>query len=291
MTHKEIEEKEIIERYVLHQLTPDERLAFQEHYFGCDECFERAQIQTRFIASVREASRAGVLAADQRARFRSRLTLSLFNQRWAGAWAMPALAAILLVAVTMSVLWAISLRRENRQLADRMREQSLASERLQRLEERIRELESNGSGLQEERASLKQEIERLKEQLATVGQKHEAELAELRQPDINVPVRNIYPAGDAQRSGRAAEVNRVRVPSGTRTFVLILGDYKPGYSAYQLEIRDPSGRLVARREGLKPDQAGDLSVMLNRTLLAQGKYMLKLYGGQQPLAEYVILVE
>jgi hypothetical protein len=36
MNHHEIEQSEILERYVRHQLAEDERLAFQEHYFGCD---------------------------------------------------------------------------------------------------------------------------------------------------------------------------------------------------------------------------------------------------------------
>jgi anti-sigma factor RsiW len=286
MTHQEIEEKEIIERYVRHKLPPEERLAFQEHYFSCDECFERAQMEARFIAAARDASKSGVLAAD-RAAGTGMLTFFFNLQRWAA----PALAAILLVAVAMTVLWALSLRRENRLLSARAVEQNSEAERLQRMEERIRELEANGGVMQGERENLKQEVERLKQQLAASEQKHETELAELRQPDVNVPVRNIFPSGDAQRSTRAGEVNRVRVPRATRTFVLILGDYKPGYAEYKLEISDASGQLIARRDGLKPDQSGELTLMLNRTLVGHGKYTLKLYGGQQHIASYIILVE
>ena len=287
MTHQEIEEKEIIERYVLHQLAPDERLAFQEHYFSCDECFERAQTEARFIASVRDASRTGALGVDQTERLHGAVWS---RRRLAEGWLVPALAASLLVALALS-LWVLSLRGENQLLARQTSEHNLASERLQRLEDKVRELDASGATLQEQKDSLAEEIKRLKEQLAAAEQQHESELAQLREPDINVPVRNIYPAGDAQRSGRAGEVNRVRVPRGTRAFVLILGDYRPGYSTYRLEILDPAGRQVARREGLKPDQNGDLSVLLNRTLLGQGKYRLRLYGGPQQIAEYVILVE
>ena len=64
MTHQEIEKNEVIERYVRHQLSPDERRAFQEHYFACEECFEAVQATARFIAGVREASRKGALATE-----------------------------------------------------------------------------------------------------------------------------------------------------------------------------------------------------------------------------------
>jgi hypothetical protein len=288
MTHKEIEEKEIIERYVLHQLAPEERLAFQEHYFSCDECFERAQLEARFIASVRQSSLSGVLA-DDRAHtigIAGRLMPAPF---WRGAgWLVPALAASLLVAVMVIGLWALSLRRENQLLAERTAEQSRASDLAKA---KNHDLETSGTELQQQKQSLEEENRRLKEQLATAERQREIELAQLRQPDINVPVRNVYPVGDAQRSTGTSEVNRVRVPRGTRAFVLILGNYKPGYSEYRLEIKDASGRAGARREGLKPDQTGDLSVMLNRTVLGAGKYTLNLFGQGQLIGRYIVVVE
>ena len=59
MNHHEIEQDEIVERYVRHRLAADERLAFQEHYFACDECFAQVQTTARFVAGVRQAARAG----------------------------------------------------------------------------------------------------------------------------------------------------------------------------------------------------------------------------------------
>src|SRR5947207_15969579 len=108
MTQQEIEENGIIERYVLHQLSADERLAFQEHYFTCDECFERAQTEARFIASVRESSRSGILA-DSSKEMAGGVS---FKRRLFGGWLVPALAASLLVALALTGLWALSVRRE-----------------------------------------------------------------------------------------------------------------------------------------------------------------------------------
>ena len=118
--HKQIEDNDVIELYVLNKLSADERRAFQEHFFECDQCFEQAQIAARFTAGVRDASRTGVLAADQTGRLplQSRLSPVGLTRRWAGGWLMPALAASLLLAVALTALWALSLRRENRQLAE-----------------------------------------------------------------------------------------------------------------------------------------------------------------------------
>jgi anti-sigma factor RsiW len=64
MMHPQIEDEEIIERYVLNQLAVEERKAFEEHFFGCDDCFEKLQIAERFVAGVRDAASRGLLAGE-----------------------------------------------------------------------------------------------------------------------------------------------------------------------------------------------------------------------------------
>ncbi|HEY8203954.1 MAG TPA: zf-HC2 domain-containing protein [Pyrinomonadaceae bacterium] len=287
MTHQQIEANEIVERYVLHQLPPEERRAFQEHYFSCDECFERTQTQARFIASAREAADSGFLVAGQ-----SEPASSVFLfPALLRAWVVPALAAGLLVAFALIGLWALSLRRQNQQLVQQTAERSPAAEELRRSETRIRELEASGTASQEQLESLKKENSKLKEQLQAAERERETHVSQLRRSDINVPVINIFPVDEAQRGGGASAANRIRVPLGTESLVLILGDYKAGYASYRLEIRDASGRLVTRHAGLKPDQNGDLSVMLSRALLRQSKYKLSLFGRQELIAQYVIEIE
>ena len=61
MLHTKIEDDEIIERYVRNRLAPEDRLSFEEHYFTCDECFERVQAMERFIAGVQDMARHGEL--------------------------------------------------------------------------------------------------------------------------------------------------------------------------------------------------------------------------------------
>jgi len=61
MMHSEIENEEIVERYVRNQLAPEKRQAFEEHFFGCKECFEKLQTTEQFVAGVRDAADHGLL--------------------------------------------------------------------------------------------------------------------------------------------------------------------------------------------------------------------------------------
>lgn len=283
MTHQEIQANEIIEQYVRDKLTTAERRAFQEHLFECDECFQQAEVMARFVAGVREASRTGLLTAPDRAR----TVGAWFNQGWAFRWLVPAMTASLLIAIGLIAWWALSLRRQNQLLTQQTVEQNRAAEQLKLSEKKIRELESAS---QAEKESLQQEIQRLKEQVAEAERQRGAPLAQVRQPDTNLPVINIYPVGEAQRSGGTSEVNQLRLPPETRRFVLLLSDFQPGPANYQVDIMYSSGRLLMRRTGLKPDRNGEIGVTLYRSLFSQGKYTLKLLAQGKLIAEYVVHV-
>jgi putative zinc finger protein len=287
MTHQEIQANEIIEQYVRGKLTIAERRAFQEHLFECDECFQQAEFTARFVAGVREASRTGLLTAPQQPE-RARTVGTWFNQRWAFRWVTPALAASLLIAIALIGWWALSLRRQNRLLTQQTAEQNRAAEQLKLSETKIRELENRGIASQAEKEALEQEIRRLKEQVAAAERQRGDQLAQARPPDMNLPTINIYPVGDAQRSGGTSEVNQLRLPSGTRRFVLLLSDFQPGRANYQVEILNSSGRMITRLTGLKPDRNGEIRVTLNRSLLSQDKYTLKLLAQGKLIAEYVV---
>lgn len=61
MMHAQIDTDETIDRYVRRQLPPEEQDAFETHFFGCDECFEKVQAAERFRAAIRDASVHGLL--------------------------------------------------------------------------------------------------------------------------------------------------------------------------------------------------------------------------------------
>jgi hypothetical protein len=90
MTHTQIENEEVIERYARNQLPPDVRQAFEEHFFSCDECFEKLQATEQFVAGIRDAARAGRLGSSIAGIARAKI--------WAGSM-FPALAASTCAAV------------------------------------------------------------------------------------------------------------------------------------------------------------------------------------------------
>src|SRR5215211_2566245 len=103
MTHQEIEDKEIIERYVRHQLSAQERRTFQEHFFACDACFDNVQMTARFIAGVREASVAGAFAEPWTRTFGGS-TSSPFQSNWFKSVLVFALAASVVLATVLGWL-------------------------------------------------------------------------------------------------------------------------------------------------------------------------------------------
>jgi len=90
--HPEIEKAETVERYVRNELLPAERQAFEEHFLGCDECFEKVQTAERFSAGMRDAAERGLLEPPSR----SQMT----NSGWFG-WAFAATACFGLVVAIL----------------------------------------------------------------------------------------------------------------------------------------------------------------------------------------------
>ncbi len=93
MMHQQIEDEEIIERYVRNQLGAEERKAFEEHYFTCEECFDKLEATEQFIAGVRDAGSRGLLAGEAGGRARRWI--------WSG-WLVPSFAASACAAVVLA---------------------------------------------------------------------------------------------------------------------------------------------------------------------------------------------
>src|SRR5262245_40229917 len=64
MMHPQIENEDIVDRYVQRTLAPEQQDAFEEHLFACSECFEKVQDAERFRAGVRDASARGRLEGE-----------------------------------------------------------------------------------------------------------------------------------------------------------------------------------------------------------------------------------
>lgn len=96
MMHQEIDDQEIIERYVRNRLSLEERRAFEEHFFGCEECFAKLQILERFVAGLEDAGNRGLLHSGQSA--------DSWPARAWGSWMFPAFAASSCAAIVLAIV-------------------------------------------------------------------------------------------------------------------------------------------------------------------------------------------
>ena len=133
MMHPQIEDEEIIERYVRNQLAEEERKAFEEHFFGCDDCFDKLQVAERFVAGVRDAARRGVLKG-------SASTEGMSAPRW-GVWMFPTLAATSVATMALAVIaaWTLlfQMPKLRRQLNQASADASAQREALAALEKQV----------------------------------------------------------------------------------------------------------------------------------------------------------
>jgi hypothetical protein len=130
MMHRQIEDEEIIERYVRNQLVPEDRKAFEEHYFTCEECFEKLEASERFIAGVRDAGGQGLLGRS--------VSEAAPRPGWR-VWMLPVLAASACAAVVFAAMtgWVLffempKLRQQLDQTAASLRAQQAARAVLER---------------------------------------------------------------------------------------------------------------------------------------------------------------
>lgn len=109
MDHSEAVKCRVPERYLLNELTGDERSAFEEHYFTCQECAEEVRCGAMLMENLREVVQNTAGAA---------LSPRLPVQRsFRTPWLYPAFAsaAIILLAATVGYQALVSIPRLRRE--------------------------------------------------------------------------------------------------------------------------------------------------------------------------------
>ncbi len=56
MDHLTIEEENVVERYLMRQLTPADAELFEEHYLDCDDCLEKLELAKRLHRGLRDVA-------------------------------------------------------------------------------------------------------------------------------------------------------------------------------------------------------------------------------------------
>jgi len=270
--------------YVRGELEAGDAERMRSHLVRCDACAAALKDVADFFEPIRE--REGPIPERvrrrqwktlwRRVRAEERAIVRKDVPAWFRTRAMFALAASLFVIIGFLSFWTWHLRREMQRLA-----QQAQTERIRRVE-----LERENRRLQERTGAIERDYEsRLKEL--------ESQLAQLREPQWNIPVYDLLSREFLLRSGSASVVNRIVVSRTARSFSLVLtAEDQPKYPTYAIEIVDRDGRLHWRAGGIRRDRHGALTVTLNRAFLSPGEYQLNLYGQRdrrlQKIAEYIV---
>lgn len=134
MMHPQIDAEEIIERYLRNQLEPEERAAFEEHFFSCDECFEKLEATERFVAGIRDAARRGMLAGG----VEGSAPEERLRSWWTPAFRVSAFAALILAAAS-AWLYFVQLPKLRGQLSQSAAEAHAAQQARDALEHQLQQ--------------------------------------------------------------------------------------------------------------------------------------------------------
>jgi flagellar motor protein MotB len=268
--------------------------SIQEHLVVCDQCLELFKDMRNFFDGHRpdEQLITADIASEWRGLWNRIQEEPLPHQpadipvsaRLRPGWeVMAALAATLLLVFGLS-LWALSQRRQKQELAARLEgsEKQTAALQIERaqLEGRVKQSE-------QEKLELQERTRQATESRAT-------ERPNTSTAELNVPIYDLYARNFSRRSGGEIELNRIKAPAKASSLVLILnGEGLASSPSYRIEILSEKGRPLWRGKGLLKGHLGNLTVTVDRTLLPNGSYSLRLFGqeGASVLAEYLLRIE
>src|SRR5690242_4125541 len=148
MDHEQIDQLNLVDRYVMGKLPDDERDRFEEHFVACPQCTERLQTARDFVRDFR------LLAAEQAAQgegWRPAGALSKLGQMFQRRTLFWAVVGLLVLAL-VGLAWAIN---NSRRLREEIYQASLRSEQWQQRYEEERQA-AVAAGRQHEQAAARQ---------------------------------------------------------------------------------------------------------------------------------------
>ena len=281
MKHHEIEQQDIIERYVRHQLKSDERRTFQEHYFACDQCFDQVQSNAKFIAGVQRSARVGVLAES------AREVVSAPATSWWAGWFNPAFAmaatACLLLAVALGWIVLKQIPQLQAEIAQERQAREAAEQRTGQTQQ------SNKEELEKERQRAEGEKNKREELENKIARNETPTPAPVTSPSrantetkANVPVVILEATRDS-KSG-----TNFKLPASANALTLWV-EVETGnrFDSYQMQIFAANGRAVKTINGLKANSYGALAASVATQQMTAGKYLVKLFGVKDQQKELI----
>ena len=250
--------------YLMNACDPGAREAIQAHLVVCDECTSALLEIASFVdaASQPEPSSPDPGVERKWKELQQRLRAEQKPERRLTAWwprvrLLPSFAAACIVLAAGAVTWALL--------------------------------------LQQKISTMELAYRRLSDQHTQNGKSRqllEAEVAQLRAPQFNLPVFDVLPADSVDRSGTARQPAVFTLPPAGRFALVLSGSARQPDTEYSIGIFNERGDIVLSDRNLKADNLGNLLMTFDRAFLPAGRYRLevgeKAGSGFQSVARYEI---
>ncbi len=281
MEHEQIEQYDIIDRYLLGKLSAEEIARFEEHFIDCPQCTARLRMTKTFLQDLR------FIAAEQAARAGQRQFAKVFRHIWQmrPRKSLALAVACLLIAAIVGIAVVSHHARRLRAEADQAR--SLSEQWQQRYEDERQSALSADRKRQEAESLLAEQQRaseaRLKDEQAQRA-KMAAELSRGLRPEGNLPVFVLT----AVRGG----VDPITLPRESSVFAFSIPlEAEMPYKNYRVTILDQRRRVIWSDNKFPPNQYNSLTVVLSRDRFRPGHYNLivtgiRKEGGVETLGDY-----
>ena len=264
MNHPQIEEADMVDRYLLGRLPAEEQSRFEEHFVDCQECLDRLETSASFRRGIKTA-----LAEDV-------LRTGVYVQAGVLAWLIRRTRwqqiTLLLIAIFLligpSAFFVMKNRRTQNEL-DQARRDSLEWQRQYEAQQK------KGNELEKELQQARQNSEQ-RQQPTLPDEPGNGN--ELGRPQSRAPVfaLNIVRSADPNSSQPASQITIPPLASSVVLALELEGD--PDVRSYRATLSTADRRIVWVAKDLKPQSKDTLRVNLRSDLLKPDDYQLTLEG-------------
>jgi hypothetical protein len=273
MNHEHINKFNVIDQYVLGQLTTREAEEFEDHFIECPTCVDQLNTTRTLVQNLKG------LAVHETVLLREHSVPTTQGSKPKRLVPIPVSMAVAFGCIVVAgVLTFVGLRWLTWLESELRRTQEAASVARQEYQSSLANAAESEEQQKEARQQLAQRVDELERQLKQSGRK-ESEASGPGIAEVNFP---IFVLASATREQAAPPTEIILPASNTRfAFSIPLEDTRD-FSVYRVTVVDQRGRTVLNRTGFKPNQYSSLSLSLNSSLLASGTYNLSVEGLTPP---------
>lgn len=276
MNHEQIEQLDLIDRYLMGQLPAEVSSGFEEHFVDCPQCIARLQTTKIFLRDLRLA------AAEQSAQIGPHPPTNLFRQFLKSLFVKPLswAAVSLLIAAAIGAVFVFDY---TRRLREEVNQAKTHSEQWQRRYEDERQSAMVSDRIRSEAEA--QQAEQLRALEAKLKQQEaqgsKTEPGRRSSPEGNLPIFVLT----SLRRGEpipAEGDNQIKLPNSATIFAFSIPlEGETRYETYRIRILDDQGELKREIRNLPPVRQGALYVWFNKDSFRPGRYSLIVEGNKK----------